>query len=82
MDKTRRVSWYPPNRRIFEGNESSRDERGSFFCLFYGWVVRAHGNHNIVIKLYNFCNVQSLKILNIGVSCAFAVAILLCKRGM
>ena len=38
MDKTRRVSWYPPNRRIFEGNESSRDERGSFFVSsMVGW---------------------------------------------
>jgi hypothetical protein len=72
MDKTRSTFGY---KREHGGGEII------FFGISYGWVVGARSNHNIVFKFSSFCNVQSLKVLSIGISCAFMLVLYLCERG-
>ena len=52
------------------------------FGLSYGQLVwSSQCNQNIMFDLYNFRNVQSLNVLNIGVSCAFMLVLFLCNKG-
>ena len=45
-------------------------------------MVGAHSNQYNVFKLSSFGNIQSLKVLEIGISYAFMLELFLCKRGM
>ena len=74
MDKTRSAFGYK--------SELRGRERIILLFLSYGPVVQAHSNHNIVFKCKTLCNVQSLKVLNTNVSCAFMIVLLLSKKRM
>ena len=57
---------------------SSWEERGSSYCFSHviGWFELIA----ITIPCLS-CNVHILKVLNVGVSCAFMIVLLLCRRG-
>ena len=63
----------------FENKRDHRRREVHLLCLLLSGG-RANSNHNIVNKLYNFCNVNFFRVLNIDFSYVFIIVLFFAKR--